>query len=68
MKKPKVSILIVNWNCGDTILNCIASIEEKLKKYTYEIVIVDNDSKDGSAKKIEKKHPNVKCFIQTNNR
>jgi GT2 family glycosyltransferase len=44
-----LSIIIVNWNSTEFTKNCIASIRSTTKDMDYEIVVVDNDSQDGSA-------------------
>lgn len=59
MKNPKLSILLVNWNCGDAILNCIKSIFNTIKKYSFEVIVVDNNSSDLSPNKIKKRFPEV---------
>ena len=43
-----VSIIIVNYNTKELILNCIQSIYEKTIGIDYEIIVVDNASVDGS--------------------
>lgn len=43
-----VSIIIVNYNTKETTKQCIDSIVEKTKGVKYEIILVDNDSVDGS--------------------
>lgn len=43
-----VSIIIVNYNTKQLTSNCIASILEKTQGVTYEIILVDNASTDGS--------------------
>ena len=46
-KDPLVSIIILNYNAGELLLNCVESI----KKSTYsnlEILVVDNISSDNS--------------------
>jgi GT2 family glycosyltransferase len=60
--KPELSIILVNWNCGEVILNCIESLINTIKKHSYEIIVVDNDSKDGSIKQIEEKFSKVKII------
>jgi GT2 family glycosyltransferase len=46
----KVSIIYVNWNCEEEILASIASVREKSHSIEYEIIVVDNDSPQGSHK------------------
>ncbi len=55
----EVSIIIVNYNTKDLVLQCIASIEKETKNIAYEIIVVDNDSKDGSCESIKTKFPEV---------
>src|SRR5258706_10297842 len=54
----KLSILIVTYNSSHYINSCLASIEklckENLKKHTYEVIILDNDSQDDTIKVAEK--------------
>lgn len=40
------SIIIVNYNSTDDLLNCITSIYDHADNISYEIIIVDNNSKD----------------------
>ena len=59
MKTIDVSIILVNWNCGQVIIDCIESLVKTIKAHTYEIIVVDNNSKDGSIQEIEKKYPSI---------
>ncbi len=47
MKQPLVSIIIVNWNGGQVFENCLRSLS-KLSYKNWELIVVDNASKDGS--------------------
>ena len=47
---PDVSILIVNWNTRDTVLQCLDALPTGVDDdLTYEVIVVDNGSVDGSA-------------------
>lgn len=48
-----VSIIIVNYNSGNVIMDCIHSIIDKTKDVSYEVIVVDNASPDSSADTIE---------------
>jgi hypothetical protein len=48
MEPVKVSIIIVNYNTLHVIRPCIDSIVEQTKDISYEIIVVDNGSTDGS--------------------
>lgn len=44
-----ISIIIVNYNSGDFLYNCIKSIQENINNnINYEIIVVDNNSTDNS--------------------
>jgi O-antigen biosynthesis protein len=46
--KPIISVVIVNYNVKDLLVSCIASLEASLLGIPSEIIVVDNDSTDGS--------------------
>ncbi len=43
-----VSVIIVNYHSAGLVIDCIRSIREKTDGITYEIIVVDNASGDGS--------------------
>lgn len=45
-----VSVVIVNWNAGVQILECVNSVVEFGGEYVDDIIVVDNNSSDNSAK------------------
>jgi GT2 family glycosyltransferase len=55
----RASVVIVTWNTRDLTAQCIASLKESLGQFPVEIVLVDNDSKDGTADYIAAEHPDV---------
>lgn len=48
MLEINLSIIILNWNAKDLLKDCLNSIYENTKDLSYEIIIVDNNSSDGS--------------------
>jgi GT2 family glycosyltransferase len=46
--KPELSIIIVNYNTAKLVIDCIASIEKSKPKTSYEVIVVDNGSKDAN--------------------
>ena len=63
-ESPLVSVIVLNYNAGELLLNCVDS----LKKSTYtnlEILVVYNISSDNSQKKCKEKFPEIK-LIQNN--
>lgn len=66
MKKPLVSIIIINWNGGQILLNCLKSLS-KINYPNWELILVDNGSRDGSENFINKvKLKNIKNIIIKN--
>ena len=49
-----ISIIIVNYNTKELTKNCIDSIYEKTKDIEFEVILVDNDSNDGSKELFER--------------
>jgi len=60
--KVELSIILVNWNGGQVIINCIESLIKTIKHTSYEIIVVDNNSQDGSLEKIIKNYPLIKII------
>lgn len=54
-----LSVAIVTWNAKKDIDEFLASIYENTKKVTYEIIVADNHSEDGTAHMIREKYPKV---------
>ena len=63
LKKPLVSVIIVNWNGGDVMLQCLESLI-KVDYSNWELIVVDNGSTDGS----ENTAANLKFTRSTNSR
>lgn len=63
-----LSIIIVNWNTKELLNDCILSIRKWAGAVTYEVIIVDNASYDGSSIFIEEKFPDVKLIKNTVNK
>jgi GT2 family glycosyltransferase len=45
---PQLSIVLVNWKTKDLLKQCLNSIYKNTKRVSYEIIVVDNNSSDGS--------------------
>jgi len=57
-KNPLVSIIILNYNAGDLLIDCVDSVQKSNYK-NLEIIVVDNISKDNSHKKCKEKFPQI---------
>lgn len=56
----KVSVVILSYNTKELTLNCLLSIAKYTKKIAYEVVVVDNNSTDGSPVAIQRLKGKVK--------
>ena len=72
MIKPKLSIIIISYNTKKITLDCINSIIKSVKNsfFKYEIIVVDNDSKDGTVQSINKlynNYSNIRIIVNREN-
>lgn len=54
MKRVDVSVIIVSFNTHDLTVECINSVVRTVKKSSYEIIVVDNNSEDDSVKELKR--------------
>lgn len=64
---PDLSIIIVSFNTREMTLACLRSVIEQTRETSYEIIVVDNDSHDGSAEAIAAQFPDVILFAEKSN-
>lgn len=62
-----LSIIVVNYNVKEFILNLLGSLQSALKDISSEVIIVDNASEDDSVKFIREKYPDVKLIANEEN-
>ena len=65
-EQPLISIIVLNYNAGELLLNCINSIKKSAYE-NIEIIIVDNISTDKSQEICKEKHPDVKLIQNKKN-
>lgn len=65
MENIDVSIIIVNYNTKQFLSDCLHSIYEYTKDITFEVIVSDNGSVDGSIEMIKKDFPQV-ILIENN--
>jgi len=58
-KNRTISVIIVNYNVKDYLLNCITSIQHSEIDSDIEIIVVDNNSFDGSIEMLESKFSHI---------
>jgi len=65
-ENPLVSVIVLNYNAGKLLLNCIESIKKSAYK-NLEIIVVDNISTDKSQKICKEKYPDIKLIQNDEN-
>ena len=66
-KRDKVSIIILNYNEKNILKKCLESIKNKTLYKNYEIIVVDNNSTDGSIEMLQKFFPEIKLIKNPKN-
>lgn len=65
--RPLVSIMLVNWNTRELTLECLRSVYQQTQNISFEVIVVDNGSEDGSAEAIAREFPQVVLMAETDN-
>jgi len=65
--KVQLSIIIINYNSGSHIEQCLVSVNKAIPGINTEIIIVDNNSNDGSKEDLPSKLPEVKFIFNNEN-
>jgi len=60
-ENPLISIVIINYNGKDYLLDCIDSIF-KTTNCNYEVLLIDNNSSDNSSEICKEKYPEIRLF------
>lgn len=63
---PLVSIIVVNYNTSNEVLDLMASLEQSAYR-DYEVILVDNDSPNDDLSLIEAQYPSVRIIISKKN-
>lgn len=61
------SVIIVNWNTREMLLQCIRSIFAHTRHHLFEIIVVDNASSDDSVSALQAHFPEVKVIVNSQN-
>jgi GT2 family glycosyltransferase len=64
----KLSIIIVNYNGGKDLKPCLTSVYRETKAISFEVILVDNGSTDGSVEIVEENFPQVRIIRNEENR
>ena len=62
-----VSIIIVNWNGKELLRKCLDHVVSTTQQVTYEVIVVDNASSDGSQAMVREAFPSVRLIENSDN-
>ena len=57
-----VSIIVVNWNGCDLVRQCLTTVYGETKGIRFEVIVVDNQSSDGSVDMLRSEFPQTKVI------
>ena len=57
-----MTIIIVNWNTRELLHDCLSSLEPACPGLDFEVIVVDNNSSDGSAEMVSTHFPHFKLI------
>jgi len=63
-----MTIVIVSFNTRDILLRCLGSIKKHTQEISYEVIVVDNASEDGTVNAIVELFPDVEVIANDDNR
>ena len=63
-----LSIAIVSYNTKEILLDCVSSVQAHTTTITYEVIVVDNDSRDGTVPAIKNIYPDMRIIANPDNR
>lgn len=63
-----ISIIIISWNAINFLEKCIPSLYSKNKDLDFEVILIDNNSSDGTAEFVKEKYPKIKYLYNKENR
>ncbi len=67
-RKIDVSIVIVSWNTRDILRGCLNSVLEQTKNASFEVILIDNNSHDGSSDMVRRDFPQFNLIANAENR
>jgi len=63
----KLSLIIVSWKVKELLKNCLISVFHSPGQYSLEVIVVDNNSEDGTVEMIEKEFPQIRLIENREN-
>lgn len=66
-KKPDLTVIVVSYNTREMTLECLRSLYDETPDLELQVILVDNNSADGSAEAIAKDFPQVELHARKDN-
>lgn len=63
-----LSIAVISYNTRDLLLACLQSVQDRATDVNYEVIVVDNASRDGSVEAVRAGFPHVTVLANTENK
>lgn len=67
MPDLELSVTVCSWNTLDDLRACLLSLARARPEAPFEVIVIDNNSEDGSPDMVEKEFPWVRLFRQRSN-
>lgn len=67
MSHMDFSIIIVSWNVKEVLRKNIQTMLGSSQQSTFEIIVIDNDSKDGTVSMIQSEFPSIRLIVNQEN-
>jgi N-acetylglucosaminyl-diphospho-decaprenol L-rhamnosyltransferase len=64
---PSLAVVILNYNRGDLLVECLRSIYRSPTRCHLDVWVVDNASTDGSAERVQGQFPQVRLLVSVRN-
>lgn len=64
---PELSVVLVNYNDRIHLKECLSSLTDTVKDISFEVIVIDNQSSDGTSEWIHEHAPRVRLTINTEN-
>ena len=64
---PELSVVTVNWNARDHLAALLDALPDAAASLSYEVLVVDNASEDGSVEMLRQRFPDVRILAQSRN-
>ena len=62
VQSPVVSIIVISYNTREMTLDCLRSVVAMTRAVSYELIVLDNASTDGSADAIAAEFPEIRLI------